>query len=255
MPKGILNASGRFLYSDICTLQSDNVYLLGINPGGDPKDTKKYEFLKDEIYSWNKRKPVKQCPVSKKCSIKTSKGCPPKFFCNAYLDEEWISKKPGEALFQKNVQTLCWKINLCPRQVCASNFFFVRSKGVNKLRCILREEKTNKCHFWRIHEKVMSIVMPRRIIVIGKGIYKDLVNFLCLEKQPTRTYPFLQKYRGKTMKGEIVEGEYKFPDELKPTPLKLIGLPHFRYLDLSIEEKALEWIREEYFIPAKHLKV
>jgi hypothetical protein len=132
LPDKILDAPGRFLYSDIATLRKDDFYLLGYNPD---VDMDKNPSLKDEIQNWSNAS------------------------SNAYLDECWDHKDPGSHLIQKRVKELCHAIigkgfDASTREVCASNLFFARSEKAASLK--LNDENV----FWPVHKAVLDIVKP-----------------------------------------------------------------------------------------------
>ena len=109
LPKHILSASGRFLYSDISTLRPGKFYLLGYNPGGDPG--KILTSLQDEIREWGTEK------------------------TNAYLDEIWRhSPQAGGSPYQRNVQELT---AMCRKNAC--NPFYSRWNPNNAFSSLNRK--------------------------------------------------------------------------------------------------------------------
>lgn len=184
LPEGILNASGRFLYSDISTLRPGRFYLLGYNPGGDPG--KISTSLQDEIHNWG---------------IDS---------VNAYLDEIWRhSPQAGGSPYQRNVQELCKAIGICPRKMCASNLFFVRSISALALKVNTVEV------FWPIHQAVLDIVKPDCIFAVGLKTYKNIKQMIGFEEK--RTF-----HSGHGAWLCYVSGGTYLNKQMK-----LIGFPHF----------------------------
>src|SRR2546422_10272660 len=81
----ILDCSGSILYSAASTLRAGPIYLLGLNPGGDPK----------------KHRTVRHALESLPSKVK-----------NAYLDEVWERHEhPGQAPLQRRVQWLARELH------------------------------------------------------------------------------------------------------------------------------------------------
>lgn len=82
------------------------LYILGLNPGGDPA-TQANETIARDLADW--------------------KALPGKW--SAYADESWQGKAPGTHGMQPRMLHMFAMLGLDPRQVPASNVCFVRSKG------------------------------------------------------------------------------------------------------------------------------
>lgn len=109
--RDILPASGNILYSSASTLKPGDIYLLGLNPGGDP------------------------CEI--KHTVKDTIGQMPMKDSNSYLDESWSHRGKrldiGQAPLQKRVDWLLTSIGLQTRSVCASNLIFQRTRSARSL--------------------------------------------------------------------------------------------------------------------------
>lgn len=145
--KNILNCSGKILYSSNKTLKSGKVYLLGYNPGGDPKnhneDTIEYEL--DNLHQQ---------------------------IGNSYIDEKWKNNKAaykkGEHPLQKGVKYLLESLGEKPEEVCASNLIFKRSIGAKDVN----SGDADTC--WPVHERILQIISPKLILSFGIETYYHL---------------------------------------------------------------------------------
>jgi hypothetical protein len=222
LPKTILTASGRFLYSDISALKPGKFYLLGFNPGAAGDSDEYRKSLEDEISEW--------------CNKQT----------NAYLDEIWPPHLEGGGHpVQTSVKALWDAVGVNARDVCASNLLFVRSKGEDDLAFILGADP-KKCAedvFWPVHKAVLDIVKPSCIVAFGIGTYNMLKGIIehkhsCRfkEKGPFRTGHL---DRGRECRWHVANGQ------CLGRPLKLVGIHHFTYFPLSRYPDVLRQIAEE----------
>lgn len=134
--------SGEVLYSAASTLQSGDVYLLGINPGGDP-DKQATKTIKDSL---------SELPTRTK---------------NAYL-VKWRDRDPGKAPIQRRVQWLLDALGHELSNVAASNLVFVRSKDASGII----QKYAGLC--WPVHVRIIEIVRPKYIITFGQGVFEYL---------------------------------------------------------------------------------
>jgi hypothetical protein len=151
----ILKSNGRFLYSPASTLRKGNIYLLGLNPGGNAK-------------------------LSRGSVLTSIKSLPNQTYC-AYTDEEW-GRVAGEHRLQKRVKWLFNELGLDIRKVCASNLIFKRSKNSDKLDV---ERLAKLC--WPAHEIILHIVQPRLVIAFGRGPF-DCLESLAKNKTETKRF-------------------------------------------------------------------
>lgn len=134
----IANCSGRVLYSSAKTLRPGKIYLLGLNPGGDPA-------TRSETVG----KSLEDLPSRKD---------------NAYLDESWAGRPKGQSLLQRRVDWLLTRLGSETRDVCASNLIFTRSAAAKD-----SDYPKNAALCWPIHERIISIVQPRIILAFGNS--------------------------------------------------------------------------------------
>lgn len=145
----IANRSGRVLYSAAETLRPSPLYLLGLNPGGNP--TVQTETVGESLASLPTRQE------------------------NAYLDESWKGKPNGRSVLQLRVQWLLQQLGFAIRDVCASNLIFTRSVDATDSGY---PQTASLC--WPIHEQILRIVQPRLIVVFGNS---DISPFQFLRNQ------------------------------------------------------------------------
>jgi len=227
--QSILNSSGRFLYSEVSTLKKGDFYLLGYNPGGNPlKETK--TFLED-INTWGPSSEPNQSTKS----------------YNAYLDEKWppwSGELPGNSHFQRNVKNLCKAIDICPRKVCTSNLFFIRSEDATSHDNKWLGNEYKSVH-WRVHKEIIEIVKPSYVIAIGRNTYNIIKQFLGFKDKDL--FPSGVYNRGKECYCYVADGKYQYRDEKEMRGMRLIGLPHFKfcYPGLEVKESVWDWIKEQ----------
>lgn len=134
----IADRSGRVLYSAAATLQPAPLYLLGLNPGGDP--ARQTETVGDALRALPDRT------------------------ANAYLDESWKGCEPGQAPIQRRVHWLLHELGCETQQVCASNLIFVRSRSASGCGYPVTADLC-----WPVHEAILRIVQPRLILAFGNS--------------------------------------------------------------------------------------
>lgn len=134
---GLLDKTGTILYSSHETLQPGDIYLIGLNPGGNGGPS-----LGENIT---------------KMLTRTE---------NAYLDEAWGEyDKMGEAPLQKRIQWVLQVLEADLREVLATNLIFAQSrndKGVTP-------SQAQQC--WPVHEAMLEIVRPSLIVAFGNSAW------------------------------------------------------------------------------------
>ena len=142
--------SGRLAFS-----RSRDLYVLGLNPGGDPESHKhltveanKKKALGSERSDWS-----------------------------AYLDESWEpgnrGKLPrGQAPFQLEMQDLMKCLDLKLREVPASDVFFLRSRQAHMINPEEKKRLREQC--WPFHRKVIRRLDIRVILCL----YREAAEFV-----------------------------------------------------------------------------
>jgi hypothetical protein len=215
LPKEILDASGRFLYSDLSTLKPGRFYLLGYNPGGKPANHP--IPLRDEIRQWRDKN------------------------MNAYFDEIWEESScvPGGAYLQLSVKALLESLKPLidkPQDVCASNLYYARSKNGGG------QDSLEKWNDFSVHRAVLDIVMPSHIIAFGKATYDVIIRGSGINFKETAKF-FIGNYRlkGRETKGYCYAAKGQYCNKF----IKLIGLPHLTYYNPKDHPEYLPQIVEE----------
>ena len=142
LPRSILDRSGEVLYSGSQTLRRGPIYLLGLNPGGNPK--KHRDTVRDRLNKLPSRR------------------------WNSYL-VSWGGRKPGTHPLQRGVQWVADELGLRLDDVCASNLIFVRSRDE---RTSGFPDRAREC--WPVHRAILAAVRPRLIVTFGRSPYTFL---------------------------------------------------------------------------------
>jgi uracil-DNA glycosylase len=154
---------------------------------------------------------------------------------NAYLDESWGnhgSLDKGDAPLQRRICWLLKRIGLSPREVCASNLIFLRSR---KQRDISYNALAKLC--WLIHNAILSVVQPRLIIAFGNsdvspyGYLRTLSNFGGQED-------CIPSGHGNW----LVKG---FQSEISDKKVYVVGLPHLSRYSIIGKDHVIEWLSKK----------
>lgn len=202
LPPKMQEASSRFLYSSGATLAPGKYYLLGYNPGGDPNVIE--QPFHDEVVTWENNT------------------------ANAYLDEKWRKGEyEGQAPYQLNVQALCSAVGVDVREVCATNWFFVRSLSAAQLKGCTPEM------FFPVHQTIMEIIQPEVVFAVGLNTYRIIKRFFQFEQT-----------------GSFPSGHGSWPclvaqRQYRQKLQKLIGFPHFSRYALRYHDDVLSRVVQE----------
>lgn len=143
IPREIKKRPGKVFYSGRAAFSgSPPLYLLGLNPGGDPES-------EQETVEQHTRK------VFRKTSGNWS----------AYRDESWNARPPGQWGMQPRILHLLRRLGLDPGKVPASNLVFVRSRREENLGPELKYLE-ERC--WPFHHAVIAQLKPQVILCLGK---------------------------------------------------------------------------------------
>ncbi len=201
---GLLEKPGSILYSSHETLKPGDVYLLGFNPGGSGGN-----------------------PIERSIKQLLTETA------NAYLDESWENQNgvwaKGEAPLQKRIQWILKSLKLNPRDVCASNLIFFRSRKANDIDFSLAKQ----C--WPVHEAILSVVKPKLIIAFGnsrKSPYGYLYSILGGKEES-----FPSGHGNWQIKG--------FSSQINGRSVYVAGLPHLsRYSPIG-KGHVIEWLSKK----------
>jgi len=146
IPKYLLKESGKVFYSGRNAFTGKKkVYLLGINPGGDPI------AQANETVEWHNNLVLSQQPN-----------------WSSYIHESWRKNPPGEYYLQTRLLHLFEELNLNPYKVPSSNIIFRRTREAEHVE--KNDTIWNDC--WEFHEKVIEKLGIQAILCFGKDAGK-----------------------------------------------------------------------------------
>lgn len=139
----LMSLSGRTFYTGRAAFaQPSDVYLVGLNPGGDP------EAQVDETIARDISTLLAERPDA----------------WSAYVDESWRGFATGAKKLQRRVQHLCKAIGKDPRTVPASNVIFVRTGREAHMKDTKRDF-LRAC--WPVHRAVIDGLKVKVIVCMG----------------------------------------------------------------------------------------
>ncbi len=206
--QNLLNRSGAVLYSAAKTITKGDVYILGLNPGGTQGPT-----LAEHL----EKLPAK--------------------IDNDYLATDWGNRDGTLAPLQIRLAELLKVWNHYIEDVCASNLIFMQSRDASGIQF---PEDAALC--WPVHEKLLEIVQPKRILVFGNS-----------SRSP---YRFLfDKFGSNAFESIILAGHgnwkcRSFVATHLGRKVRVYGLPHLsRYSPLDsrgkVKEHIVEWLTQD----------
>ena len=143
IPEQLLDQSGKVFYSGRAAFtKTSPLYLLGINPGGDPASesgtirSHTFQVLRQFPDDWS-----------------------------AYRDESWKGKPPGTRGMAPRVLHVLRQLDLNPGLVPASNLVFARSRREGDISSDKMHELADAC--WPFHDRVIRAIRPRAILCLG----------------------------------------------------------------------------------------
>ena len=144
VPRDLLDQSGEVFYSGRAAFSNPaDVYVLGINPGGDPSN---------------------QCLRKVRENIEYVSRQPDRYSVY-YDDNAW--EKGRNPNFQRRIRLLLDRFEgISPDITPSSNCIFIRSKNFDALPAWQRQRLANGC--WHFHEAVISALGVRLILCLGK---------------------------------------------------------------------------------------
>ncbi len=140
----LLSRSGRIFYSGRRAFAGPcDLYILGLNPGGDPTDG-----LHDTVAQ----------------NIADAKARATEDW-SAYRDEAWEGRAAGGYGMQPRVLHLLARLGRDPAQVPASNVIFVRTARERGLSKLEKQSLLRTC--WPVHQAVIEGLGVRTILCLG----------------------------------------------------------------------------------------
>ena len=144
VPRELLNRSGAVCYSGRDSFEGrSSVYILGLNPGGDPT-------TRDHA----------EATVASSIKFTRQRATP----YSAYCDEIWSNPKLGGSPLQLRMQHLAKAVGMPLRSTPSSNVVFVRTRSE---RDLAREKAAFLDACWPFHQKVLESTRARLVIALG----------------------------------------------------------------------------------------
>jgi hypothetical protein len=134
---GAVFNSGRAAFAGIAPL-----YVLGLNPGGDPA-THQHETVRSHMDA------VMAKPAT----------------WSAFRDDSWKGRRPGSTSMQPRVVHLIRRLGMEPHAVPTSNLVFERTRNADDLHERL-DQLAEAC--WPVHKVVIERLRVRTILCMGK---------------------------------------------------------------------------------------
>ena len=142
LPSELLGRSGRVFYTGNEAFAGPrSLYLLGLNPGGDPVDQREETIEADLAQQRARNEPW-----------------------SAYADDRWHGAQPGKWGLQQRVLHMLDRLCLDPRDVPASNVVFVRTRAETDLRA---EKAALLEACWPVHEAVIETLRIKVVVCFG----------------------------------------------------------------------------------------
>lgn len=200
----ILDQPGSIVYSSVKSVCKGDLYIMGLNPGGQNGKTIKQTL--DEL------------PTKKN---------------NSYEDDgRWGNKKkiePGQHPLQKNYKCLKKDLN-ADQEIFSTNLIFTQSVNQGGANYVT---KAKSC--WDVHKKFIDIVDPKCFIVFGIGaispyhFLKDNYALRLDSDLPDSQHGNWPIYCAEAM----IEGRNRL----------VIGLPHLSIYSISNKPEVVKWIK------------
>lgn len=214
--EGLLGEKGGIFYNGAESLARGDIYVLGLNPGGDPTE--------NEIRIGEDLEFLEKCPNRK------------------WLWEDW--GLDGRYKYQPRTQELLLKLadgcrdKAC--RICLVNLIFRQSPNA-KDRSIWNNEEG--CRYWKVHQLILKIVQPRLIVAIGNREGPSAFSFL-RDKSRCSIERISYSPLGHNKRYRRYLKSFRDEDALTGHPVIVVGLPHFSWNPLS--PTALDWISGKY---------
>lgn len=201
--RDILDVSGQVLYSGASTLRRGEVYLLGLNPGGDPSNPALMTIRQS---------------LDRLLSDDMAENGVRQREWNSYVHATW----KGRDTLQRRILWLLRQLGLDPLAVAASNLLFPRSRDEKSFR---DEPCADMC--WAVHEQVLEIVQPTWVLTYGNTPYRFLRNRFGVLNE--RRFP--AGHGGWECRSFEVPGQFR-----------VVGVPHMSLYAIDRHPEVVDWI-------------
>ncbi|WP_162888223.1 hypothetical protein [Sphingomonas mesophila] len=230
MPEDLYRKPGAVLLSGINTLRPAQVYIMGLNPGGDPATIPAplIDFIAPpngtSAYTHECWQP--RCEEQQPCS---------------HLSANGLTRVDCLVRHQRNMVALAATLGETPATLFSANAVFARSTSKATLKAQTgfgMWEWWNAC--WPIHQHFLSIVRPRLIITLGYGESSSAFGLLRAQaNSPTPTQFVDEGRRG----GWCFEAKLPTADGVLQT--SVVGVPHPSYFapGPKLSQRLAEFVR------------
>jgi hypothetical protein len=205
----VLNEKGGLVYSAFATIRAGDVYVMGLNPGGDP--------------------------AANGMTIGKSLNDLPDQEGNDYLDK-WNNHAPGQAPLQKRMAYILNDVlEVGLEQTFATNLIFRNTRSARDLN--LGKEGAL---YWPVHQTFMRIVQPRLILAFGNSSvspYAYIHNRCRDDRSITKAEESQPAGHGKWR-------IKRFRAEFDGRATSVVGLPHLSRYDPTGKPEVVEWLRD-----------
>ncbi|MBD64738.1 MAG: hypothetical protein CME62_06000 [Halobacteriovoraceae bacterium] len=202
--KNYLDLKGAVFYGANNTLKVNDLYIMGINPGGGD-GTELVPNLKEDIMAFKNRN-----------------------IC-AYTDENWCGgdfycpEKAGTHKFQKRIKYLVNLFSHDINSVFGTNLIFRQTQDVNNLDFWKEAEA-----YWPVHDYFISLIRPKLVICIGNSESRSAYSFI----KNKFNVEDIANYRAG-------HGNYKIKYtriSIQNRETYILGIPHISYYEPNKQE-------------------
>jgi hypothetical protein len=203
----VLGRAGGILYSAAKTLRPGQLYIMGLNPGGNPENSQPHNIGKslDQL---------------------------PQRTCNAYIDEAWDSRarqlEKGQAPLQRRIAFLAQSFGCALEDVCATNLIFMQTRSARDLDF---NRDAERC--WPVHEMMLAMVRPKLILAFGNSAISP--------------YGYLRKMHSSASETKIPAGHgswecKSFTTQIAGAQASVVGFPHLSRYSPMNKPALMEWL-------------
>lgn len=206
--KDVLSEKGELVYSAAKTIRPGPVYVMGLNPGGDPSSN--------------------EMTVGRSlCGLLHQEG-------NDYLDK-WGQYAPGEAPLQKRMAYLLNDVLAVGiEETFATNLVFRNTRSARDLDL---ENEGNL--YWPVHLIFMEIVQPQLLLAFGNSNVSPYAYIL----SRCRRDMTLMSDEEKRPAGHGTWQIKRFRARISGQATWIVGLPHLSRYDPTRKPHVVEWLR------------
>jgi hypothetical protein len=196
---------GRVLYCGLSAFRDGQLYVMGLNPGGDPSS---HDSILDDL-----------------------QGTRPDDY-SAYLCEVWPRYAAGRAPHQRRVAEVCGLLgHEDMRRVFSTNAIFAGTKRAADITTLdALYGLSAKC--WPVQKWFLSIVRPRTIVCLGNGALSSfglLAGWLKMSRDAIASCGPSRSFRD----GKWFDAQIHLEGVVPSSKVRVIGIPHPSRFGLS----------------------